>query len=221
MKKTIFVLLLILAALLTACDSPSAEPSETTAPTTPTTSEPDIHISYAPLLFYAEEYDAYLEHFRTDSNVPDNFIHYDNLRDLGSFSMFCNLVYHPNNSYEWYYYLITDSVGNELSVSIYHRKPNSYSANIPTEAINSQDMRNLLDENAGYRYIHNGIVYYYRSGKLENISWDIDGITFRLSMSSPQYFSDVSETHPIIQAFLSLDTADEAVARFAEMISQP
>lgn len=73
------------------------------------------------MIFYEEEYDAYLEHCRTDPKVPENFIRYD-------------------------------------------------------------------------------------------------------SLLSPRNFSEypISDESPsIIQAFLSLDTADEAVARFAEMISQP
>lgn len=223
MKKTIFVLLLILAALLTACDSPSNEPAESTSSIPPST-EPKIFIDPVPLIFYEEEYDAYLEHCRTDPKVPENFIHYDSLRELGSFYQFTCDLYYRDHGYPRYGYTVIDSFGNKIIVDASYEKQSPYSANIPAEAINPQDMRNLLDENAGYRYIHNGIVYSYRSGKLEDIRWEIDGVAFGFFPLSPQNFSEypISDESPsIIQAFLSLDTADEAVARFAEMISQP
>ena len=240
MKKTIFVLLLILAALLTACTTPpSTEPttsptpsSEPTIPTgisepttpTETTAPPYPSDPVKPTMpsatgindSYYYDYEEYLQ-LEIDPSIP--FIPYEQIQFLGEFRAF--IVKRKNNSLQTLYSLSNDGHVFFFSYSDSTIR-DSYSAGTKDPIPSVSEMRKFGHSVGDYGFIYHGIRYDFIWTDLKRIEWEIDGVYYSISSGvSPHLDNYPVIPGDLVSDFLNLDTAEDALARFRDMISTP
>ena len=199
MKKLLSILLLIsMIASMAACQK--NDTIDTTPEQTTETTEYKVYVDYFPrgVANSVEEYQEWLN--TTKLPLPDNFITYDQLSPLGKFIHFSYDPYpydYENKNPEYFYYFGTGDrswfdleiinkkkeynfcdLGNELLLNMVGR------AEI-IEGYVELDLSEYLPDFNGI-YIQNGVLYRYTNGKLQNMEWYSNGLTFRI------YFTNVT-----------------------------
>ena len=136
-------------------------------------------------------YPNYLS-FVEETELPDTFVQYDNIKQFGSFCQFICLSNAKIGDYSHYMYVLKDDSGSEFS--LYIERDRAFSADLPQLKIlstaNTTNMRDLTTSESGI-YICNGINYTYLSGKLHTISWEKNGTKFKIA-------GDVLKSYPEI-----------------------
>ena len=132
-----------------------------------------------------KEYQMILE----SGNLPNNFVRYEQVSVFGDFGGVVFLSDTYEGQYNFYAYILMDESGFEYTLHIY--LDNSLEGTVednPTHVvnINENDMRRLNNEESGH-YDYNNLIYEYRSGLLESINWEIDGVTYILTGSLSDY----------------------------------
>ena len=224
-KITIIALWCILCLILSACDinitdknnqSDSTETNNMTDSSNEEidsqdiknkTTEPyDIEI---PLLTL-ESMDMYTE-FLNSNEMPDDFVLYDEISDVGDFEILIFLCNAYSHDYSSYLYGLVDSEGFEISLYVEH---NTDEFSLETDSIiqvNKTNMSLLTDTSDG-DYIHDNIKYTYVSGELFSISWKTQNITYILCNGGSPMFSDYPPTtSTFVGKMLNLDTATQAL----------
>ena len=171
------------------------------------TTEPyDIEI---PLLTL-ESMDMYTE-FLNSNEMPDDFVLYDEISDVGDFEILIFLCNAYSHDYSSYLYGLVDSEGFEISLYVEH---NTDEFSLETDSIiqvNKTNMSLLTDTSDG-DYIHDNIKYTYVSGELFSISWKTQNITYILCKGGYPMFSDYPPTtSTFVGKMLNLDTATQAL----------
>lgn len=194
MKKAIFtVLFLVLSScLLCACE----------ASTTDITQNPDMLSSHGKLTVYEEE--DYKQFVRT-RDLPDTFITYDQIKELGSF-----VYLKTTDVMSGYYneYFLVDTTGCRASlVMLYpgtscpeHTGCNNDTVSVPP---GHTDMRTIPQEGHG-AYTVDGLTYLYMYDDLASIHWIHNGQHFKYGLE-PNPYSDVVTT-PFFEYPMDADT---------------
>ena len=127
-----------------------------------------------------EEYESFLE----STQLPDNFVSYDAIKQIGDFVNFSIDPIEPGSEiykFDLYRYLLRDSSKMEMTVSIgsvreetvYEFKP----GNIEESNFNDMRMSNS-DERVVYQI--DGVSYYYEKCELIAVLWENDGLFYQL-----------------------------------------
>jgi hypothetical protein len=176
---------------------------------------------YVPNEFFTKNYSEYLSFIDKKSNdgiLPNNFISYEMIKDIGDFEMF-ETWYFP------YYYTYRVIDGNGMEIFIY---VDPLSNEISTENIilsnNSDNLRNVTPSNNEKRSVFtiNNVSYrYYASGKLYKIGWVVGGKQIELGIAKDykrlsDYPLDGETT--FVSQLLSTQTAAAAVQSFNQKV---
>lgn len=123
--------------------------------------------------------------FMSSENLPENFITYDMLKDIGDFVYLIFLSDGYNGDFTEYMYTVKDSTGYDISVYVEPSIESDVlnSNTIIAEKINRTDLRTIASAESGI-YIYNDVKYKYVSGKLLSIAWDMDGLRCTLTGNS-------------------------------------
>lgn len=213
--KTKIVSMILISLFLTACSAPA----QNTPSYSDSSSAADSYVDGYAIVFDEGEYDEYLEHFKTAENVPEEFVYYEQLRELGAFKQFYAVSNYSEFVYDVYYYTLTDQCGHEFAIKIQDKKPSNSTAD-GTAAVDPQDMRYLPGKDKGYLvYYHDEVRYSYSDGQLSGISWMVDDRYFSITFE-PGMLSTFGPEHSgtIIDGFRSLDTASATYNAFAEQV---
>lgn len=235
-------LILLLCLLPGACSISEPRGTETAPPasdqstpeatdpveTTPTEQAPGTtngSCSLNWLLFTKEDFDEYQEHFRTAQDVPESFVYYEQLRELGEFvemNVFSYGNTEAGHEYEQYQYYLQDKQGCQFRLDIFDRECNRADDYGLLGFVDRENMRRATGWNGDGVYIHDVIRYYYSSGRLKMIEWEIGGLCFHLVGGNDELNEYPAEyTDTFIGKLLSLDTAGTAIGEFKEMINTP
>ena len=204
MKKAVYIILIwvILTSLFLPCGALSL-----------VTHTRFTYLGYQALIT-GEEYDA-----------PRNFIHYQQIRSLGSFRVFDCIA-----GLTAYTYTLKDSANYWLKLEVWHTGMPDYLAPEVTYTVSDLavegDFRRLspdavvTDEYYGvttYGIIeHENIQYYYYDEELYGSVWVWNGVHFQLSATSPRESISVTENYPIdrntvMAKLLKSETAEDAL----------
>ena len=164
-----------------------------------------------------ETYEEYLEFIGNAKNLPDDFVTYDMLKEIGDFKYF--ICSSPN--FNSYMYTFID----ENNVEIFARVsplPNEIKTHPIVVPNNINNLRNVLPIGVSSRYSHNNITYgYYFNGELSSIRWAMETKLVTLSCSGQ---SNTLADYPLdgettfVSQLLSLQTADAAVEAFNQKV---
>lgn len=183
MKNSIvFILLLCLSVAVCSC---SAMRSEDTGNVV-TLPEGDDRVILT--INSTDDYTAFLN----TTKLPQEFVMYEEIKELGNFLGFVVLSEFYVDDYSSYMYNLRDSSGYVLSLHIDHDTlEETIGSSSPITKVNSENMRILPQKSSG-TYVDQGLVYRYVNGELLAISWTYEGVTFTLGGSS--MFSDYPST---------------------------
>lgn len=122
------------------------------------------------------------------NKMPDDFVSYNKINNIGTFKslVFTSDAY--NNDYSSYMYTLIDSIGFEITLYVDHNE-GVLSKLDSISNLNGKDMRLLSDTRSGV-YISNGLKYQYVSGQLLSISWEFQDINYSLCSSEPSLLSN-------------------------------
>lgn len=241
MMKYLLTVYALLCLLLSACSTDSAGEYENSEVNTilsdsswtetvklPESKEqPDIYICYGSVSFSDTEYNEYLHHISTCDKIPENFVCYEQLQQIGAFSRFLAPAHgHPANDV-FYMYFFVDEWGQPISLSVETAQKRDLSdPEKATTAVDPRDMRYLTEEKSGRSvYSAGDINYCYIDGELYYIEWYANDLSFRVQC---EYEADVAAricNYPaecsgtFMSKMLSLDTASQAVADFIDAIN--
>ncbi|MBQ9761752.1 MAG: hypothetical protein IJV82_01595 [Oscillospiraceae bacterium] len=230
MIDKVFALALLAAVILAGCASPKSQNTETTtAPTESSALEtaPTTHVcSLGWLRFEGYEYDRYVEHFRTAEYVPENFVYYEQIQALGTFRSIDVFNYHSCHptaeDYDVYLYDLLDDSGFNVLLKVLNREEKPIEPQELLTDVKAQNMRELPrgDKVEGV-YVHNGIRYHYSNMTLERIEWYANGLCFQLFGNDDLYEYSREAADTFTSRLLSLETADDAIADFAQRLCIP
>ena len=160
------------------------------------------------------------EEYVTSNELPKNFVRYDSISQIGEFAFFVCTTFYSHGNYSYYDYLLIDDNNYVICVKIVE----NYAPEVEYTAVtfvDAEDMR-TIDEIGRCVYTYSDIRYCYEEGNLCSVEWDIDTITYMISIEFR--FDDRNigpESYPldgeptVVSKFLRLETAVEA----AQMIS--
>ena len=164
------------------------------------------------------EYRAYMK----QANLPENFIHYDDIAYIGEFCLFSCI--HPDvvGEENWlktgdescgYYYSLSN--GNY----ILHIDPAKSSAlsndKLISESVLPNDLRSLNSTATGTVLI-GSVQYEYLYGKLLGIKWVCDDIVFTLAISD----NTLEAPSDFIQNLFNKNTAASQIESFQAMLAE-
>lgn len=189
MKKMIVIIMLLCLCIgICACGSASDISEETQQNSEQNNQEitGDVVMPSGgerPLLTF-ESIELY-QKFLNQSRLPENFVRYEKISQLGSF---VNLVFLSDASagdFSSYMYSLVDDSDYEITLYVNSNMTadNESTNNIDISSINSNDMRQLSGASSG-KYAQGELVYKYVSGKLLSIAWNSEGISYKLCGSS-------------------------------------
>ena len=172
--------------------------------------------------FSTNNYDEYLDYIAQKKNnqeLPDDFISYDMIKEIGNLKNF-STTFFPSE----YKYIVIDKNGMEINVRV-----QSLSSEISTEtivfSIENNSLRNVAPTNNDSRSVFNlnNVSYkYYSSGRLYKIVFVFGGKQMSLGIATndgkrlADYPLDGETT--FVSQLLSLQTADAAVEAFNQKV---
>lgn len=162
-------------------------------------------------------YEEYLEFIGNAKNLPDDFITYDMLKDLGTFKSFIL----SSSSFNYYIYNFIDENGVTIAATINPLKNESetYPIVVPD---NINNLRKASYIGVSSRYSHNNVTYgYYFNGKLATIRWAMGTTlvilsTYGASNTFADYPLDGETT--FVSQLLSTQTATAAIEVFNQKV---
>ena len=163
-------------------------------------------------IFSYEDY----QDFIANTDLPNDFIQYDDLKMLGEFKSLIFLC--PLGEYSSYLYSFIDiACGCKIALYV-HGDKNHYSNSLQIERVNSTDMRFLEDEDSG-TYVYDGIKYVYVKGKLLSIRWEDESKLFVLTGDNSLSEYSIS-TSTFVSKMLNTQTVKEAISEFNASITK-
>lgn len=162
-----------------------------------------------------ERYEEYLKFIDSVKNLPDDFITYDMLKDIGEFRSFV-----CGTTFIGYGYNFTDENNVRILAKIYPL-PNEVETYPMVTPDNSSNMRSVTPIGTWSTYSYNNITYhYYFNGTLAGIEWIIGEKIVYLSMLEPNTFAayPLDGETTFVSQLLSLQTAEAAVEVFNQKV---
>lgn len=161
------------------------------------------------------KYEEYLKFIGSVKNLPDDFITYDMLKDIGEFRSFV-----CDTTFIGYAYNFTDENNVRILAKIYPL-PSEVKTYPMVTPDNSSNMRSITPIGTWSTYSYNDITYhYYFNGTLAGIEWSIGTKIVYLSMTEPNTFAGYpldGET-TFVSQLLSTQTATAAVQSFNQKV---
>ena len=185
MKQVRMIVVLLLCMLMTSLLGCTTGSQATDESTTELITEAPMEFPVGDIpLRYISSPDEYVQ-FVASATLPDNFVYYADISELGAFVSFVCEMGTINN----YTYGIMDESGTELTLYIDPIKNDNQilaESTLNASDINSSSMKTLKNENGGGAYSYNGILYKYRNGRLSSIVWQNDGFQYTLANTIPR-----------------------------------
>ena len=153
-------------------------------------------------------YSEYLK-FIQSNKLPENFVYFENISQLGVFTSFICLSDSRCGDYSSYMYGFTDGSGYKMSVYIDHDIKEETATNLLLD-VNQEDMRFLEKKTRG-SFIHEGIEYCYVSGELLSISWDNGGIIYTITGTSMLSKYPLNNSSTTVAKLLKLESSSDTV----------
>ena len=224
MKKTIVIIVLLcLCTGICACGSDSNLPAESQQileqKSQETTGDVIMPNGGERPLLTIESIEVY-QKFLNQSRLPENFVQYEKISQLGNF---VNLVFLSDTSagdFSSYMYSLVDDSDYEISLYVNSNTTadNESTNNIDISSINSNDMRQLSGASSG-KYAQGELVYKYVSGKLLSIAWNSEGISYKLCGSS--MLSDYPSTSStVVGQLLNSNNASAALCSVFNVVDE-
>lgn len=135
-------------------------------------------------------YDAYRE-FLVQSNLPEGFVEYEQVKAIGSFNSLVFLSDARNADYSEYMYGFTESSKNTVFLTIVpssKEKTSVISTPLSIDDINQSDMRFTKNKEVSGIFKIDDLSYKYIKGTLLSIMWEKNNLRYTLSCAST--FSD-------------------------------
>ena len=196
---------------MTSC---SASPTETVAP-----NGDNADIYYGGIHEVQSSLEGYYNYLETyQKQIPEAFVHLENLPELGTFNGFVPTLDFPNR----YQYSFADKGGKSLYVVITHLSSSNDGSlstsehNIATVSKDMTSMRKKPSSETKSVIVHNGVEYYYNArGKLGWIIWNDGEIQYKVSGQVSTY------SNPIYLNLISLGKteASAALAEFKQALN--
>ena len=216
--KKIVICALLLCLILTACGQITPQEqlngvlNTTTGVTTISTTEPktDLNINEGGELplFACYSWDEYIK-FVSTTTLPDDFVLYEELRQIGNFQSLILLSYLYYGDFSSYLYGFEDEEGNEFSLYVKDEEWKDFGH--PTVE-HTGDMRTVAIGEA-CQVVNNGIIYNYLSGRIYTVKWTHNGKYFTLVFeNTKEKLAD--GTSDFIQKILNSNTAEAAMQTF-------
>lgn len=213
----LIIVLLCLSLMVCACSNSNNIASDTTNQNNLITNHEqkgDIvtpHGGERPLLTF-ESVGEYTD-FINSKKLPENFVTYEKINQLGDFKNLIFLSATGENDFSSYVYTLVDSTGYEIALYIDNLVMDEIV--VPTDTIaniNANDMRTIPEKNNG-TFTTKGISYKYVAGELLSISWIDQGISFKVCGSST--LSDYPTTQStFVGKMLNTNVAVHAIEDF-------
>lgn len=201
-KHVVGIVLICICVAISACSTNGdvdgrEDMLQATAPSsaTPVTATPnraeesfdadDVNLSGGEVpTFTIESYGEYLE-FIAHAELPSDFVPYEAIANLGEFKSFVCLSDVRDNDFSSCMYSLFDESQSEFV--LYVDIGNQDVSTVPVSnitAVNSNNMRSLINSTDAGTYIVSGMEYKYIAGKLLSISWSDGNISYTLSGTS-------------------------------------
>ena len=161
------------------------------------------------------DYNSYLNFINTDENIPENFIMYQSLQDLGDFDSL--IVF--DKRFEQYMYGLIDNNGVEITIYV-DPMPTTVSTQTIATSVNENDLREIAPGSKSSVFSINNISYrYYSWGELGSISWTVSNKVLKLAILKDGGFPNYQlNENNIISRLLSTQTATAAVEAFNQKV---
>ena len=160
---------------------------QTTIPIQTTNSSPIVPpIDIELPAFTFETYDDY-KHFLENNNLPEEFIEYDRVKDIGSFKSLVFLTDTRYGDYSEYMYGFSEASQNTVFLTVVPSSKGSIgiiSTPLSIDDINQSDMRFTKNEGVSGIFKVDNLSYKYINGILLSITWENSGLRYSLSCSS-------------------------------------
>jgi len=210
MKKYIFISLFILTSLclsLVLCSN-TASGSVSSNNNTASFSAKDKNV------FTVDSYYEYLK-FINSTELPDDFIYYNDICILGEFVDFICMSDIKNGDFSHYLYSVKDKSGVEIT--LYIKDADSYEE-IEIEQISSVDPHNLrtVEATSPVMYECEGIKYTYVEGKLNSVKWQSDKWVYTVYINDPCLGEYPDDSSTIIGKLMNQQTALAAIETINE-----
>ena len=217
MKKFLcLIIIFTLTASLISCENKeSGSPTNTETNETIDTSKPVITDPPATPPMTTQNYTEYLNFIET-TDLPDNFVTYDQIKGFGEFCYFalhnpdiCNSYYYFVKQGEYGGYIITLNSSETLS-SIISGKTTFSVTDIEEllfpEGLNGIRYKNDLPEKV--YLLFSDILYVYEENELNAIYWENNGTLYKLEGN---FHRAVIRDYGLVSKILVLDTAAEVL----------
>ena len=151
--------------------------------------------------------------FVSKTDLPEDFVHYDDIKALGEFKEVVFLCDAENGDFSHYMYSLVDKNAGEFTLYV-DKKPfyeSEHTKNVITE-VDKSDMRSLDTEISG-TYQQDNLRYVFISGKLISIEWKSGDWYYTIS-SIDDLKEDTSKAN--ISKLFNLETAPDLIASVAK-----
>lgn len=153
------------------------------------------------------------EKFIVQTDLPEDFVRYDNIKALGEFKGIVFLCDTEDGDFSYYMYSLIDKNAGEFTLYV-DKKPfyeSEHTKNVITE-VDKSDMRSLDTEISG-TYQQDNLRYVFISGKLISIEWKSGDWYYTIS-SIDDLKEDTSKAN--ISKLFNLETALDLIASVAK-----
>ncbi len=215
----ISIIIILVLSTLVSCNSTKNEIvlSEDDIKTTTSTQEqiaiPNIDVE----ILTMSSYDEYLN-FINSTELPDNFVYFDYIDQIGDFRSLVILADHKRGDYSRYMYFFADEkyhialrIDHDENIEDVVAKCKDYGFTL-TSDINSSDMRTIKADKK-QMFFENDILYTYIDNRLSSIRWQSEEILYTVSGDS---FIEYLHNSYEAGSLLSIQTAKEFIGELTQ-----
>jgi len=172
-----------------------------------------------------KSYEEYLEFCNDeDTLLPDNFVYYQKMAELGTFDMFIGYGLDEGGKislrdYGSYHYRLKDEENRAFSIWGFGYVIESESEK--TDNITPEDMRLSSDKDDYRVFVDEGLQYHYTADKLTQIAWEVNGASIVLKAEDGFSAFEPNSEGTFVERLLCLESAPAALEEFVEMVSIP
>lgn len=159
---------------------------------------------------YLADFASYSEYINTHS-LPDDFIYYSALSDLGEFEGFTCWPF----DYTEYDYFLTDANGYSLLLIIKHKTFDITEIETRKTLLSEENMTDLWRHPSGTSgyIVKNGCVFDYINGELLSIMWGSGNISFTMTIDLPaNKETETNGKDTLVNRLLDIGTSTTAIA---------
>lgn len=166
-------------------------------------------------VFTVDSYYDYLN-FIHSSELPDDFVYYDDICVLGDFVDFICMSDARIGDFSHYLYTIKDEEKFEITLYIEDADSRETIEMEPISIADPQNMRTVVST-LPVMYEYEGIRYTYVEGKLNSVKWQNDEWAYSVYVDDPCLGEYPNNSSTIVGKLLNLDTALDTIVTIHEM----